>query len=203
MNFSAEIRWFNKGEIGKEITSYFRNNSIIFLNEKSRTDWYLSVSDKTTSVKLREGKFEVKRLSKVLDNFQVIPGVVGCIEVWTKYGFVIAPEDEEADKITEGKYPFWIPVEKKRSVAKYIINNNGNICQVSGEMHPVEGCTLEICSLITHQQTWWTLCLESSGSEMSVQNNLEMGLRHIFHPSDQLSLKVNQSYGYPQFLMML
>ncbi|MCB0824286.1 MAG: hypothetical protein KDC09_16435, partial [Bacteroidales bacterium] len=60
---TAEIRWFYKGEIPADFLKWFGGFNGLFEEQAVRTDLYLKMNENTNyGIKLREGKFEVKKI---------------------------------------------------------------------------------------------------------------------------------------------
>lgn len=198
MTTSAEIRWFFQGIIHNDILLFFKENQIVFQEEPPRTDWYLLNNDNFTSVKLRNHSLEIKRFLGKHENFRINSEIRGNAEKWVKFSFEMKPGDDSRD-ITTGRYAQWLAVEKKRSVVRYAVLNDGDI-RVGTEDEP-EGGTLEICFVKTLKRDFWTVGIETSGPEEKAVMNLEQIANHLFRNSMQISLFKNEnSYSYPEFL---
>lgn len=199
MQSSAEIRWFGKGDAIQKLYDALSVRRISFEKELQRTDWYLQTADHTLGVKLREGNIELKRLITHLGAFKV-GNVSGAMEQWQKWSFRVSADDDTFNEIVSTPHPVWIAVSKDRKIAKFEIRDKRNVTQVPLQSRPIQGCNLEIASLVRQDQQWWTVCLEAFGPEANVGRYLQLALDTILTGTDIPTLTIDHSYGYPKWI---
>jgi hypothetical protein len=200
MTNSAEIRWFFQGIINNNILGYFRDKHVVFKEEPPRTDWYLKKNDKFSSIKLRNGNLEVKKLSGTIDGFQINHSISGNAEKWVKFIFG-SGNGGEARNIAAGNYPDWIRVDKQRSIVRFEQVENVIVAATDQSRDVI---LLEICFVRVLNLDFWTLAIEASGNDTNSVQLLESGATHIFPDDTGIEfLKPAHSFGYPELLSKL
>jgi hypothetical protein len=206
---SAEVRWFFSSDPpGKgsqtsppsHVKEWFQQGSDLVWPPKERTDCYLLLPGcETTSVKQREGRFEVKAIQGGSETVSYGIGISGRSEAWIKwsYGkegveiFINALEQEP-----EG----WIDVIKWRWLRKFSLDKTVPI-EVNINDFPMQGCNIELTALKASDSYWWTFSLEGFGSADSVRENLRIVANHFFAKTKPpLSLNTTNSCAYPVWL---
>ena len=82
---SAEIRWFFKGEVPKEISEWFAGLDGIFEKQETRTDLYFQLENSASlGIKIREGRFEIKEKQSQEVKLIEKGNIQGLCEFWTK-----------------------------------------------------------------------------------------------------------------------
>lgn len=199
---TSEIRWFYKGNIPNTINVWLKNLKGEIELQPPRTDIYLN--DNSTSnlgIKFREGRFEVKQKMidlGVLDS----DNISGKAEQWKKWSFDAKDEKIPLADITKGE---WIKVSKKRKLKKYIISDSGKINEGFDNFQS-DGCNLELTELQTYSSDespdiYWTLGLETHGQVETLSQNLNNAFEYILKNRLPITLKIDQSYSYPKWLI--
>lgn len=200
MNYTAEVRWFLKDTQPDVLESLFKINNIVLTGEPTRTDWYLLNHDEEVSTKIRENKLEVKKMISTPEFFNQGETVQGYFQTWVKYGFNISGGEDINSVIRQELSPDWVPVTKKRLVARFEINKD-SLQQVPAKTLPEEGCTLEIASVYLTEQSWCTVCIETSGSAGRMVENLKLAASTLLNKMPRnFQLPFRFSLSYPQFL---
>src|ERR1700733_11784409 len=107
---SVEVRWFISGSLPEKLRTWFEQGILVAADRKKRTDHYLCLPGMTSiGVKLREGKFEVKRRDADLGLATIGSRAIGRLGLWRKWSFTIA--DEAAEKAPDNH---WCSIEKTR-----------------------------------------------------------------------------------------
>ncbi len=192
---SREIRWFKVTE-DQQITKWFEQHGETFQGTKPRTDFYLPLDKKDVSLKLREGKIEIKHRVGKLDEGQLTPTTKGIFENWIKWSF----NADEADKLTKDiihnkKYD-WVEITKTRIGVKVAEDPTGIL-----EIHPIKafidnGCQIEYTLLEMHGKTFYSFALEWFGNqELSLPQNF------INEILGSTQFTIEDSMGYGEFII--
>ncbi len=167
--YSTEIRWFSYNK--DKLLSLFK--SLPFMgekiypkrHEKKRTDYYLKTGSHNSSVKIREGRHEIK----VKSNIDEIMPSIGVIEHWAKWSVV--EQNNILNSIPANLLSDWITVEKLRYLKKFEISkNNGDVNPTNG--FPDDGCSVELSILTINNNEVYTFGLEAFGTYRSTKDNL-------------------------------
>lgn len=217
-----EIRWFfDRAERGeKAIEEWFGHITLTpksgseyksaIAESEQRVDFYIAIpAINGLSIKLREGKIEIKqRLPDDLDKFDA-PGKV---ERWQKWSINMKGDKDLAEKIVGDKKFDWITVPKERFGFKYRFDGNNEFKEVNINEHIPEGCQVEYTHFQVNDKKYYTFGFEAfsetNNEKQNFQKGLEYGLNHfgrwdmaqarILPPKPHLRLE--NSMGYPEFL---
>lgn len=176
---SWEIRWFGKGAVPLTLQQWSEENGLT--TQPVRTDHYLMHSaGKTMGIKWREGNLQIKELvGKEIKN--------PVIEHYKKWSFLLK-EDDLLQKIEA--HEEWIPVAKKRDMAKWKVEED--VFHRTDPGNEETGLELEISAVMCKSTLWWTMALEATGGV----ENLEKGLKEITIPE----IEGAQRMGYAEWL---
>lgn len=193
---TAEIRWFVKGNIPKEINDWIQNLKGEIEYQTPRTDLYLNIKDTPNlGVKFREGRFEVKQ--KMAELGELIYGSnSGNAELWKKWSFEARDEKIQFADIINKE---WVEVIKSRKLKKYIVTNEGEIKE-GFDNYQSDGCNLELTEVAIQSSIWWTLGLETYGNEKTLSQNLNAAFQHIFKNEFSKPLDIHNSFAYPKWI---
>lgn len=209
----VEIRWFFERLLPGEVSTWFERD---LLGEspplrEERTDIYLAARE-DLGIKLREGKLEIK--------WRPNPGLVfsasgrprGQGEYWDKWSWN-DPESKADVQITKllkerSDHP-WIPVEKERHQHKYELAA-GALRNVGPGQKVDQGVIIELTTLKVYGRSWWTLGLDLLGKAQDPDESLkeakevfEKSLGRLFEKYPGPALKLDNSYGYPKFVLAI
>ncbi|QMU26825.1 hypothetical protein [Adhaeribacter radiodurans] len=214
MVYSSEIRWFfNSLSEVSPVQKWFNTQQKFFSGQWDRADIYLWQPDlKTHSVKIREGKIEVKIL--LIDR-----GVVtinhkssGIGNDWVKYSFELKESDAEnkalleqfSQTTVETNESLWVRVDKERLLVKFSLDELNDTLSITPEdFWPNEGCGVELTKIKVNQQEYYTFGLEAFSKTKQEKRNLDRVLNHVFTEIQLNNLRSDQSHSYPVFLANL
>jgi hypothetical protein len=206
---SAEVRWFFPGDSpGKgrptsppsDVKEWFTLGSDLVWPPKERTDCYLLLPGcETTSVKLREGRFEVKAIRGGSETVSYRNGVSGRSDAWIKWSYCKEGVEiflDALEKESEG----WMDVIKWRWLRKFSLDMTDPI-EVNINDFPKQGCSIELTAIKANDSYWWTFSLEGFGTADAVRENLHINANHFFAKTKPpLSLNTTNSCAYPVWL---
>ena len=214
MVYSSEIRWFfhNQSEVS-EIENWFNRQGQSFTGNWQRADIYLWQNNlKSHSVKIREGKVEVKILQSDRGEANLPGSNTGKINDWVKYSFDLNKSDEEnknliqalGGSVTHDQDANWIKVDKERLLLKYAVNyQEDQITQVTTDAWPEEGCGVELTRIEVNKQAYFTFGLEAFSKNRRESENLEKVLFYMLEDLSVQRLETTNSFSYPDFLASL
>lgn len=199
---TAEIRWFFKGDIPKEVLDWFYDTDFEPDKQAQRTDYYMILPDNDSlGIKLREGRLEFKQRFGMSEEFIFDKSIGGCLEYWQKWSFELADYTAVINDIQT--YPeSWIGVVKDRSLQMFSISEDGKIFQSPTDVLSHNGCGWELTKLHIKgkNEKWWSIGFEALGNEDQFRNTLVMIADHILSTSKGILLDLSNSFGYPNWL---
>lgn len=193
---SVEARWFIRGTAPKEALEWINRWELAPATSEDREDHYLRLPDTVSiGVKLREGKFEVKRRDIDLGVITFGPRVTGRLALWRKWSFKVA--DDGGNRAPDGH---WVTVGKERFLRKYSKETSGLIA-VSPKGFPARGCTVELTHLHVRGTEWWSVGFEAfSPDEGELRDTLTLAAEKCFQSEDHPTLDAEDSFDYPEWL---
>jgi hypothetical protein len=199
---TAEVRWFAPGPIPPIVAAWFAHPPQRAELEPEREDTYLLHSDGDgLGVKLREGRFEVKkRLGKALMT-RWSPTAAGSLEHWRKWSFPIAGAERKIPSF--GEASDWLTVTKRRMVRNYAVRNADHIDALPASAIPRLGCSIELTMVVAHQEVWWTFAFEAIGREDGLVEALTVVARDFLADAPPGHFAPDCSYGYARWLAVL
>ncbi len=201
MNYTtAEIRWFYKGAVPEHINKWYLPVKSNPEQKPERTDLYLLNNSDNLGIKIREGRIELKQQLKRYPSVQFGPTIGGQPGLWRKWVFNLTKQNifSEMDKEKE-----WLPVAKKRQLARFEITEQNTILPVSTSKLCDNGCEVELSAIFVKGQQWWSICFEAFGDAPNVHQTLLLMCDHFFKATKAPELKAGYAYGYPVFLKSL
>ncbi len=197
---SAEARWFMRGAVPIEALDWIQQWELAPCKPEEREDHYLDLPDTASiGVKLRDGKFEVKRRDAYLGTVPLGSRVTGRLALWRKWSYKVAGDDVQ--KSPDGH---WFTVEKKRFLRKYSHESSGLI-PAEPKSFPARGCTVELTLIQARDAKWWSVGLEAFGpDEGGLRDTLILAAAKCFTAGSHYpSLSVNDSFDYPEWLLSI
>jgi hypothetical protein len=187
MQYTSEARWFFKGELSDAVLDWFLSGArdVRADEAEARTDRYLVFPGcDTVGVKVRDANdrgnsaFEVKALLRGPKVTRLGPRVTARVDEWIKWS---SPMDRFPDWTAAilASEPTWVTVEKERRLRTFSLDE-GDPVEVDREASPDRGCTIDVVTLATRGEDWWTLGLESSGPAEQVGADLLRTGRQLF-----------------------
>jgi len=215
MERSWEIRWFFKGTVPADVSSWFSRDKylgdLIGDNEfEAREDLYLVCSNGMfISPKLREGKFEIKYREDVKEIHGPNGNLIGKGEYWKKWSWRYLGRGEVQNM---GEDPFvsnflkttdkdlLVKVGKKRWRRKFGI--------YGAKLEPVPlnkrdlpyGLLAELTEIKINGDKWWTIAFEVFGVAKQPMNILQQGVNWVIKEYPGPTLQIKNSYSYPEWI---
>jgi hypothetical protein len=194
---SVEARWFIAGLLPEKLRTWFVQGMIVAADPKIRTDHYLFLPGVASiGMKLREGKFEVKRRDADFGLVPIGSRATGRLALWRKWSFTIAGKDGE-----EAPDGHWFSIEKKRLLRKYILKNGGFTSVDPATTFSEFGCTVELTTLKIRHVDWWSFGFEAFGpDENRLRETLEQVTTSCVDGLDDPGLSADNSFDYPEWI---
>ncbi len=196
---TAEVRWFQQGALPETVRAWFEARGSRMAYQAPRRDRYLDLPDEALSVKLREGRVDIKQRRQQGEFLRLHPQVTGILERWHKWSFVLADPGAAVPGILATD-PFWRPIDKHRAVARFRVTGSEAPVAVAPDVYPVQGCEVELVELHAGVRPWWSLCFEAYGQEHALSEALRATARHFLDGGEPPNLAAGDSYGYPAWL---
>ncbi len=210
MFLSAEVRWFFKGRVPDDMRLWFEAAGPA-TTEPQRTDDYLVLPGcVTTSVKLRDGRLEVKALTQPPRLVTFRQGITGLKDAWVKWSSETTDIDTSGGLVRGSKDP-WISVSKTRRL-RLVSLESGKPAEVSpGHGYLSAGCQVELTAIDAWSRTqgpsdaapWWSLSFEAFGNERAMQDGLDLVIDDFFEEPPPVTLSQYTSLSYPVWLQQL
>lgn len=215
------MRWFFRGSLPEDVGNWFASGTLC-AEEAERTDEYLLLpSCETTSVKLREGRFEIKALTQSPTELSVNNALSGQCASWVKWSQEATDLTSFRDMITDPA-DTWVFISKRRLLRIFSLDS-GNPTEVdASNVITDDGCQVEITSIraivANSQETlsatdwdnaarWWSYSLESFSPNSSDviatnRNNLKK-VAALLASEVPFRLALSDSRAYPAWLLEL
>jgi len=176
-------QWFQQAEVAPLI--------------EERTDHYLVLRELAfISIKLRGGRFEVKRRDADFGPAVFGSRVNGRLALWRKWGFAVTGEGA-----TSPPDHHWATVDKERHLRKYSVGSAGVLSAVDPKTFPEQGCTIELTRLKVRGAEWWSVGFEAFGpDEAQLQGTLKCVAALAFDLGDHPEFRREDSFDYPEWL---
>lgn len=204
---SAEIRWFFRGNPGKEFDRWFEAGGL-HEDEGARVDDYLVLPRcATTGIKIRDGRLEVKAATGRPATAEMPNGMRGFKGTWVKW----SREAENAAAVRSlitGAAETVLSVEKRRSLRLISLEGDAPVDIRPGERRLAQGCQVERTSLrvapagrdLVAAARWWSLSLEAFGEIDDIMANLDEAARYLFRDDIGITAGERDSMSYPEWL---
>lgn len=187
---SLEVRWITPGSLGTAMREWFARFPA---GTETREDAYLLQPRlKGLSVKLRDGNtLDVK-------SYLGSPGVIGLpgcgrLESWRKWSFPCEPSCDGGVAL-----PGWIIVRKRRHVCWVPLVTSQGLASAR-RAAPLAGCTVELTEVHVHDQPWWSVGFEATGSLdmllLALRHAADLAFAQPLPPGVALSLDDCRSYA--------
>jgi len=203
MLVSAEVRWFFRGPLPREVESWFCQGSL-WCRQQRRVDQYLVLPGcATVGVKLREGMFEIKGQVDAPVEVAYPNGVRGVRACWVKWstGEIGAGAARQLLARDEDR---WVPVQKDRLLRRLSLDHGEPVEIGTEEAAPARGCGIEVTSITIPGgggSEGWSLGLEGFGAAEVVVESLEDAAVSFFSGDPlPLTLEVASSMSYAEWL---
>jgi hypothetical protein len=202
MYHSAEVRWFFRGRLPGDMRLWFEATGLATTEPRRTDDYLLLPGCVTTSVKLRDGRFEVKALTQSPNSMTYCNGINGLRDAWVKWSSARIDIDT-SNRLVGSADDRWISVSKSRRLR--LVSLEG---EEPAEVAPDHGwlsggCQVELTELKTESVPWWTLSFEAVGDGRSMQDSLDLVIDDFFKEPPPLNLSREASFSYPVWLQRL
>jgi hypothetical protein len=184
---SLEVRWITPGPLGRAMREWFARFPA---EAETREDAYLLRPRlEGLSVKLRD--------SSALDvkSYLGSPGILGHgrLEYWRKWSFPNEPSFDVGDTL-----PGWIVVRKRRHACWVPLATSHGLAP-AWRPAPQVGCMIELTEVHVHDQPWWSIGLEATGSvgllRLALQHAADLAFAQPLPAGVALSLDNSRSYA--------
>jgi len=210
MYHSTEVRWFLEGPLPDEMRLWFETGGSA-KTEPQRTDEYLFLPGcETTSVKLREGRFEVKALTQPPVSVPCRHGISGFRDAWVKWSSARIDKDTSS-RLAGRAEDRWIAVSKLRRL-RLVSLEGGEAVEVAPDHGWLSGgCQVELTAIEAWSRTqgrseaepWWSLSFEAFGNEKTMQDGIDLVIDKFFKEPPPVNLSREASFSYPVWLQRL
>jgi hypothetical protein len=198
---TAEVRWFFQGAMAPAVLAWFRGSEGPAEEEPTRVDCYLRRVGDSLSIKLREGRVEVKQRYRRSGIVRFHPRVAGRVELWRKWSFEVI-EIAGQPSAAEAVAAHWTAVEKSRTLHRYRLDGERVVAVAPAEVTD-QGCDLELARIRVGGADWWSVGLEAYGAEPVLENTLLQVAGYLMAQPEPPSLAAENSYSYPEWLLHL
>ena len=202
MYATAEVRWFYRGQLPEAVRAWFEARGSRMAYQAPRRDRYLGLPGDSLSIKLREGRVEIKLRQQQGEFLRLHPEVTGILERWQKWSFDVADPGAAVPGILATD-PLWRAIDKHRGVARYRVAGSEPPVAVAPDVYPVQGCEVELVELYAGVQPWWSLCFEAFGQGRALPTALLATARQFLGGAEPPHLAAGDSCGYPAWLAAL
>lgn len=172
---TTEFRWFWRTDDQQRATAWFTAlDGHSPTEEPSRQDRYLLLPGcRTTGVKLREGRFELKALLAERDECSMAGWPTGRLQTWVKWSLDRAVLAENERKLLDAGR--WRQVGKTRLLRRYLPDQEDRLRPVAGDEEG-QTCQAELTriSLPGQGSNWMTL-----GFEMNCDDQPDQAIAHV------------------------
>ncbi len=206
---TMEVRWFGAGSVPAAVREWFGAGDRTPEHKPGRVDHYLHLPDiNSLGIKLREGKIEVKKLHQGHGAVRLHERVMGVMEHWRKWSFLVAQSravgEAQPGGLADALAPpsAWIAVQKDRELLKYQVDDDERVLTVPTDQYARRGCYIELAR-VTTGRVFWSLALEAFGPESSLPETLLLVAQRVFARGNAPALEVDDSCSYPAWLHVL
>ena len=202
MQVTDEIRWFFPGAVPAAVLDWFRDGAPIGPSPK-RTDIYLPLPDRLgLSVKLREGRLEIKTQTGPARAISFPNRIAGEAAPWKKEGYRTQLFADIERRLADPAAA--LHVTKERHLRKFALEHEGRnsrAVEVSAGEIPQQGCLFEVTQLWLDGVPSWTIALEAFGSPAPHADSLDAVAALVFANAPcPVPLDAAASLSYPQWL---
>ena len=204
---SGEMRWFFRGEMPPAASNWFGEDRA-GKREPARVDDYLLLPGcRTTSVKFREGRFEVKAQTGGPKEASYEHGIAGYQDTWIKWSSEVGDPELMRDVFVREE-DRWVKIEKRRHLRLISL-----VAPEPAEVTPggewlARGCQVELTAIRiwpSHEDEslatpWWSLSFEAFNDPATLLEDLDRGIEFFFHDPPEFPLERESSMSYPAWL---
>ena len=202
MYISGEIRWFFDGPLPSDVRAWFESPGL-GIREPQRTDHYLLLPGcTTTGVKLREGRFEIKALTRSPIPASYANRVSGLKDGWIKWSRKVEDERMLRDILVSDE-DTWVSIEKARYLRLFSLENGKTEELPPRSRMLAKGCQVELGSIeLGSDRQAWSLSFEAFGQADEVLGLLDPVVELFAENTPPVALRQEQSMSYPVWLAL-
>ena len=211
MKYSAESRWFYETSPADEaIIAWFASHGQLLTEGSHRTDLYLISNMPSRSIKLREGRLEVKINVHNWEDEELL-GNHTRSNSWKKYSFVLEKDDEDAAQVLRdfaglrsiGVNHDWVRLDKERMTVRYAtVPESGTFRLALEGEQPEQGCAVDYTRVnVNLRKTFFTFGFEAFGNAMTVSKGLQLVMQDVFSSGGITGLTKASAMAFPEFLL--
>lgn len=210
MYHSGEIRWFFRGESPRDVKRWFEAGGL-GRSEPERTDEYLLLPGcETASVKLRDGKFEIKACAQAPARVEYAHDICGLRDTWVKWSSSAGDVDRFREQFVRAEDD-WASVTKRRHLRLFSLESGTPFEIAVGESWLSRGCQVELTNIEvrpageerSRAAGWWSLSFESFGNTETLLESLDLVVPAFFVEAPPVTLNLESSFSYPAWLNRL
>ena len=208
---SSEVRWFFAGVVPPGVREWFVVGDHV-RSETARTDEYILLPDcETASVKVREGRLEVKARTAAPEAVTFATDVEGWRDNWIKWSSYTI--DDEALRQLVGPADNRMAFVSKQRILRTWSLDGAAPEEVDGaQIRLTNGCQIELTQVsVSSTQSaipadeesssaWWSLSFEAFGAHDRITANLEQVAALMFRQPPPVQLPKDASRSYPAWL---
>ncbi len=202
MYISGEIRWFFDGPLPDDVREWFESPGL-GISEPRRTDNYLLLPGcTTTGVKLREGRFEIKALTRPPIPASYANRISGLKDGWIKWSRKAGDERVLRD-ILVGDEDTWISVSKARHLRLFSLESGEPEELAPRSRMLAKGCQVELGAIeLGGDRRAWSLSFEAFGQADEVLGLLDSVVEQFAGNPPPVALRQAHSMSYPVWLAL-
>ena len=207
---SGEIRWFFEGAAPTDVYRWFEGTAPV-RHEPARTHEYLMLpACRTTSIKLRQGRLEVKALVTPPEPVDYSFAVSGLRDTWVKWSSGAIDIQRLRTRLQKDADQY-IAVTKERRLRLFSLESGTPEEVGLTEARLQRGCQVELTSIDARlggtfrnpSAMWWTLAFEAFGEPTHLLSNLDAAATAVFRREPPIRLDQTDSYSYPVWLTQI
>jgi hypothetical protein len=197
---TLEVRWFIKSKAPDEVVAWFQQGELKSETQNPRVDYYFELEEiESLSIKLREGRVEVKQRLTDHGTIQFHELVSGRVEGWHKWSFSLADNETTLNEVISPSSK-WIAVRKERILRKYAVINKTGVEPVPVDLPVNQGCQVELSNITVAGIAWWSVCFEAIGKVPGVRDVLLLVIKTMLAGDGSPTLQAKDSFSYPYWL---
>ena len=212
---SSEVRWFFSGDMPNGIRDWFVVGDHV-RSEPTRSDEYILLPDcKTASMKIREGRFEVKARTAAPQPVTFSTDIEGFRDNWVKWSSN-AIDDDVLQQLVGSADDSKALITKQRCLRTYSLDGDAPEEVDGSQIRLSNGCQIELTKISVSgapregrtntaadgqaPSNWWSLSFEAFGEPDRMMDNLDRIAELIFREPPPVPLPQSASMSYPAWL---
>ena len=193
---TSELRWFVEGPLPVDVVEWFTGSGLEGLIEH-RVDTYRLDGRDDLGVKRRSGRtLELKRRRSEQQLVQLDTDLAGWLESWQRW----SPADA---RLSLTERDVWLDVEKLIVKRRFDATGVEQPLSASTRAMTGIGCDVEIAAVERRGRPSWTLAFAAFGPPSTRSSSIHACWAALApgRPDEVASLRLEDSYGYPAWLV--